>query len=339
MGKKEINVIFETITPLWTGDAWQESKEIRPSSLVGSLRFWFEVICYFGGVDKEEDFDASKGRLEREIDQEELKKKLIIVGCGFEELSNALKELGLHIPDIIFGTTGWRSLIEIKEVDFDKNEFITNPKGKIIQGGNWYWGSPSYQGSFSVKFLVEEKVIDSIFYPLLNFMDKYGYWGGKCNIGYGRLKIKEVKQNNDTKDYWRKEEFNFELFNKNNIKIKDLLTKISLNDDNLFNDLTISDDKKIKISPVQIQNLDLKEVIKELIKIKVRERGRNKINGGDTEERHKIFGTTKKPPNNKDLLPQGSKILPYIKEENGNYIGRFLSIAGLLNIYRSDQNG
>jgi CRISPR-associated protein Cmr1 len=43
MGKKEINVDLQTITPLWTGDAWQENTKIRPSSLMGSLRFWFAV--------------------------------------------------------------------------------------------------------------------------------------------------------------------------------------------------------------------------------------------------------------------------------------------------------
>ncbi len=39
---------FKTITPIYTGDAWQECREIKPASIIGSLRFWFEVLCYFG---------------------------------------------------------------------------------------------------------------------------------------------------------------------------------------------------------------------------------------------------------------------------------------------------
>ncbi|RUM90456.1 MAG: hypothetical protein DSZ26_03000 [Thermovibrio sp.] len=39
--RKKIEVTFKTITPLWTGDAWQENNKIKPSSLIGSLRFWF----------------------------------------------------------------------------------------------------------------------------------------------------------------------------------------------------------------------------------------------------------------------------------------------------------
>ncbi len=50
MNYKKVKITFKTITPLWTGDAWQENKEIRPSSLIGSLRFWFEVICYFAEI-------------------------------------------------------------------------------------------------------------------------------------------------------------------------------------------------------------------------------------------------------------------------------------------------
>lgn len=43
MSKKEVVVYIKAITPLWTGDAWRENCSIRPSSLLGSLRFWFSV--------------------------------------------------------------------------------------------------------------------------------------------------------------------------------------------------------------------------------------------------------------------------------------------------------
>jgi CRISPR-associated protein Cmr1 len=53
----EIAVKFETITPLYTGDAWQNCKEIKPSSIMGSLRFWFEVLCYFNEIINDNYFD------------------------------------------------------------------------------------------------------------------------------------------------------------------------------------------------------------------------------------------------------------------------------------------
>ena len=37
---KEIKITLKTLTPLWTGDAWGDNTSIRPSSIMGSLRFW-----------------------------------------------------------------------------------------------------------------------------------------------------------------------------------------------------------------------------------------------------------------------------------------------------------
>ena len=48
--KEEVQVTFQTITPIWTGDAWGECKEIKPSAIMGSLRFWFEIFCHFSGI-------------------------------------------------------------------------------------------------------------------------------------------------------------------------------------------------------------------------------------------------------------------------------------------------
>jgi len=192
LGRKEVKVTFRTITPLWTGDAWQENKEIRPSSLIGSLRFWFEVICYFSGVVNKEYFTKQewhKKKINVELFGEHLKK----CGNNFKCKIEALLKQNIPIPAIIFGTTGWRSLIEIKGIEYDEKNFKENPKGKILPDKNWRWGSPSYQGSFEVTFLVEENILDSVFYPLLTFMDKYGFWGGKWNIGYGRLNIENIR--------------------------------------------------------------------------------------------------------------------------------------------------
>lgn len=53
----EYTVHFETLTPLRAGDAWFQNKApLKASSIMGSLRFWFEVICYFGGITKKEDY-------------------------------------------------------------------------------------------------------------------------------------------------------------------------------------------------------------------------------------------------------------------------------------------
>ncbi|MDI3529269.1 MAG: CRISPR-associated protein Cmr1 [Thermoanaerobacter sp.] len=366
MSKKEINVDLETITPLWTGDAWQKNTEIRPSSLMGSLRFWLEVICYFV---LKKDFDSKKGRFEEEVNQDEFKKKLKSNSTDVKSQIETLIEMNIPVPSIIFGTTGWRGLIEIKEIkplyDYcfgnklnlpyaaaftksqlnqlkefnDKEElnyFINNFYGKNFkdkdknfksQWSAFYFPNPYFYGEFTVKFLVEEEILDSIFYPLLNFMDKYGYWGGKWNIGYGRLKVKGVREGNNTVK-WGMGEFNLGFINNsnNNFNLGEYLNEV-----NKFEDLTKNNNngKSIKMLSNQISNSDFKDIIKNLIKIKANERAQHKNRGGSTEERHKIFGTIEAPPY-KDSLPQGSKILPYITKGEQGYCGGFLSIVDLL---------
>jgi CRISPR-associated protein Cmr1 len=158
-----------------------------------------------------------------------------IKDCGnsFDCKVKALLDQKVPIPSIVFGTTGWRSLIEIKKIDFNRENFKAEPKGKILPDKNWYWGSPSYQGDFKVTFLVNKNILDSIFYPLLTFMDKYGFWGGKWNIGYGRLKIENIKVKEDDKwieiNSWTKDEVILKDFNVNDIDIGELINQRNLN--------------------------------------------------------------------------------------------------------------
>jgi len=128
-------VTFKTITPLWTGDAWGENNEIRPSSIMGSLRFWFGVYCktfniateklnkkgvpadniedYIKNYNKEnnkkENFESLLGK-ELENDDYDL------------AINNVLEKIKLPLISRIFGCTGWKSQIEIKEIEFNNFE-------------------------------------------------------------------------------------------------------------------------------------------------------------------------------------------------------------------------
>ena len=73
--KLEINtykVTFRTVTPLYFGDAWMKNTVLRASSIMGSLRFWFEVICYFAGITTNADY---KGKEQNAILKAELNQK------------------------------------------------------------------------------------------------------------------------------------------------------------------------------------------------------------------------------------------------------------------------
>ena len=345
MSKVEVKVEFETITPLWTGDAWMENLGIRPSSLIGSLRFWFEVICYFGGICKKEEFDKDKGRFEKDIKNDEIKKKLLDFGTDFNSQVQALRSLNVPIPAILFGTTGWRSLVEIKGIQPLEDYYFGNKlnlPGKFcinknnpnqIQEGNncpqrsnntysvFYFKIPYFWGKFLVIFEVEQDIKNTIFLPLLTFMDKYGYWGGGWNIGYGRLRVVSVE---NQKNGWQKEEFDlfFGLEENKKFDINSIVGTI-------FNANDITDKTKKQILISKSNNCkNYSQNIKNLIL----EKAKRRKTENSQKDRHYLFGKTGNIQG--EDLPQGSKILPYInKSNNGSYECGLLSIAGILSLY------
>jgi len=352
MSKVEVKVQFETITPLWTGDSWMENNEIRPSSLIGSLRFWFEVICYFGGVCSAKDFDKEKGRFENDI--KKIKEKLLKHGTDFEGQIEALKELEVPIPAIIFGTTGWKSLIGINGIRYlddycfgnklklpsmfcisknENREVKENNECPRRSNNDWsvfYFKIPYFWGRFEVVFRVHKDIKEVIFFPLLTFMDKYGYWGGGWNIGYGRLRINRVEVDKIEVSDWRKVEFDFSKVGKN----KKNYIEGNYNDENKIvepvkeTNLLTNKDPKINHWKHNGCNLPVKDMLRNLIIEKANLR--RSLN--DQKERHYIFGKTGNIQG--EDLPQGSKILPYINRlENNSYESGFLSIAGILSLY------
>jgi len=351
MSKVEVKVNFETITPLWTGDAWMENSVIRPSSLMGSLRFWFEVICYFGDVCSKSEFDKDKGRFEKDIKNDEIRKKLLTNGTNFNGQIQALRELGVPVPAIVFGTTGWRSLIEIRGIQpledycfgnklnlpgkfcIKKDNFeikeggeCPNPEDSRNQWSFFFFKIPYFWGKFEVVFKVEQNIKDNIFLPLLTFMDKYGYWGGGWNVGYGRSRVVKVDCKNNS---WHKEEFDF-----SNVGIPDKKLKTYCND-NKINDCIVKTGNKNELTNEKLKNIifcdiDGNQKIQDLIKNLIKEK--SFLRRSISDKTNKIFGSIKQPTED---LPQGSKILPYInKLENDNYECGLLSIAGILSLYK-----
>jgi len=364
-----VQVTFQTITPLWTGDAWQDNREIRPSSLVGSLRFWFEVIYYFSGICKKDDFNKKLGRFEKEVNREKLKECLAKKGNTFEAKIECLLEQGIPLPSIIFGTTNWRSLIEIKSIEYLEDYCFGNrlnlpvkicvsksnyeikenydcPKKSNKDWSVFYFTKPYFYGKFEVKFQIEEKILKPIFYPLLTFMDKYGFWGGKWNIGYGRLKVLEVKVDNKTINNWNKSDFelfdnscfswetliksekldfNYKSFKflKTVVKKKNFYCKTQRN---LGNKISNIPKKIVFIELPYSGNKDYKTIIETLLKDKVKIRNCLRPNNNNNEVwtkfRHKLLGEK----------GEGSKILPFIYEEQEQLKCSFLSIDGLLNL-------
>ena len=128
MGKKTVEVTFETITPLWTGNAWQENKEVRPSSIFGGLRFWFSLYWYNKTGSKEklnnngipdENLRKLENLKEGRTFKNLFKEEFLETNNLDEATDKALEKLGLTVPSRIFGCTGWKSRVKLIIKDYE----------------------------------------------------------------------------------------------------------------------------------------------------------------------------------------------------------------------------
>ena len=371
---KEIKVTLTTLTPLWTGDAWGENTSIKPSSIMGSLRFWFEVFGYFSGITENNNYVS--GKLKDNLNEEEFKKKILSNGNDFEGIDKTLTELGISLPSRFFGCTGWKGWVRIKEIsNGTKYKEYNYPTGKIIfselkyinKNGKKYkkevapaWYFPKgFYGEITIVFKIEKNIKDSVFYPLLTFVEKYGFLGGKWNIGYGRVKIENVEEKENGKwdnvEEWRKEVFKF---NDKTINFRDFINEEALSykeaqpfdflkhflgvhnfyckNERDFKNKMSSIPRKFMIAKFDNLNGSYIDLIKELLKKKAEMRNclrpvslvNNKKLWNDF--RHELLGTTSGGT-------EGTKIIPWIYEENGQIKGGFVSIAGIIKI--GEKNG
>ena len=333
----DVEITIETITPVWTGDAFQQCKSLKPQSILGSLRVWLEVLCYVAGkLDK----DSRKEKL----DQEEFLKEL---NCLLEEQKEfsiiyakrkVLEKLGISIPSQVFGCSGWEGFMKIIKIEkFSKDRF-NNPlkfPSYIYRDKNnnsssrWKLGIPYFWGKCKISLeLADKKVGEDIIYPLLNFIQKYGFIGGKNNLGYGRVKFASDSVNLSNYDELRlSDDKIIEIDNviKPKGKLADLIQ------DDLINE------RKIGLCKLQenIEKEKILDIIEELVikKSEWRADYEKKCNLG-MEEIGYVFGhrdlkVKDKRSKYKDLQgPNATKIIPWINYiEQNKYEYGFISLV------------
>ena len=185
---------IKTLTPIWTGNVNRECTKLRETSILGSLRWWFEAIVRgFGGYACD-----SVGE--------------VVEKCKFDvdKYKNCAKSEELICPVCyVFGTTGWsrRFRFEInqsfREMYYENLVIVGNKR-------NWYYPSgvvscgneknvircinPLWKvhgdrfGQNSGKNEMEYD-LESILRVLFAFISNWGMIGGKTAIGYGVVRF------------------------------------------------------------------------------------------------------------------------------------------------------
>lgn len=240
----------------------------------------------------------------------------------------------LNLPQKICLRVNKNNRVVVKE-----NDECRSSKGEDTWS-NYYLQQPYFYGKFKVDFIVNEYILVPIFYPLLDFMNKYGFWGGKWNIGYGRLEA-HINERNDIKEVTSPFDFKLReiisnITEEHYLESKELEANPKEFVSKLFGIIKPKGEFSKKMILIKLKDLSniskgLPTMTKELIKIKYLVR-RNLRYMCEKQLRHKLLGEK----------GEGSKLLPFITNI-GEVITKagesgLLSITGLLNLEAAGRN-
>ncbi len=184
---KTLKVNLKTLTPLWTGDAWREGKELKLTGIIGSLRWWFEALVRGMGYKACDSTSENKCKVEVKNvnDFLDIQKKICPV-C------------------FLFGTTGWKSRFSV-EVGENNLQMLYNGKVVVkINGGRGWHYEAGLMGDAELAFKYDDitlgekdnkiislgDVLPSILKILLSLIGNHGMLGAKTAMGYGVVEFK-----------------------------------------------------------------------------------------------------------------------------------------------------
>ena len=191
-----VEISIKTLTPLYTGgisgqmDHIHETSIIRSpiheTSIIGSLRWWYEAIVRGLGGQACDPADTENRCSFNLKDYEKSKEK---------NKRDRLLKAGLCDVCQIFGATGWkrRFQLEIGEVRGKLTWNDIKPLNIKPHDRNRGWFLPAgWTGEFSL-FLRGDKDSISKLVSLICFLEKWGALGSKHQLGYGVFCIEKIK--------------------------------------------------------------------------------------------------------------------------------------------------
>ncbi|MGB9793301.1 MAG: type III-B CRISPR module RAMP protein Cmr1 [Thermacetogeniaceae bacterium] len=205
MGSFEIQ--FRTLTPLWTGGVGGDCDRLHETGIIGSLRWWYEVVV--------------RGLGGRACDPSD-KEKACVLDCNrYKSLRREGKSLlepgegaALCHACQVFGTTGWQKLfkLEVKVDNKDGNTSLVpivddfTKKGLLLpsgrcperdnkyRAGGWYI-LPARYGTFTLAFHLSPRCVNEryiqLFFATIRLMEHWAAIAAKETSGYGVFKITE----------------------------------------------------------------------------------------------------------------------------------------------------
>ncbi len=201
-----MDVKIKTLTPLWTGGVSGKVDRIHETGILGSLRWWYEVIVRgLGG----KACDPSQGECRFDADKYEYKKS------EATDERQRLRDAGLCDVCQVFGATGWRRRFRL-HVYFAEGEVsnasithtirlhgrqYSRDKENKPRTPTWYFRAPSpnsnetkpntpKEGSFNIKIQsLDLHFSAEVIAGLIQFVADWAALGARAQMGFGVIEL------------------------------------------------------------------------------------------------------------------------------------------------------
>ncbi len=194
LGKMEVKI--NTLTPLWTGGVETGKVDrIHETGILGSLRWWMEVLVRGLGGQVKDPTSSDRSGLKPTFSAEKYRQKNEV------ERRQYLSESGLCDVSQIFGATGWKRQFRLSVcVDEPQNQPVWQPSVPLKvtppdRTRGWYI-NPGWLGTLKITIQGDPKIL-AIVHALLRFIETWGSLGARPQLGYGIFRIINVDLEND----------------------------------------------------------------------------------------------------------------------------------------------
>lgn len=186
-----LKITLKTLTPLWTGGVDQTCDRLHETGLIGSLRWWYEVLVRgLGG------YACDPTEHSCTFDEEKYRKSI----AGDER--QRLRDAGLCDTCQLFGATGWarrfRLSVSASNITSQGPDGTKQPGGKRFKRNSttdrpsWYFRK-GCGGTFTLSILPIHKGFDpQTILGVLKLIEQHAGLGAKPQLGYGGVQIERV---------------------------------------------------------------------------------------------------------------------------------------------------
>ncbi len=180
---------MRTLTPLWTGGIDGKCDRIHETGILGSLRWWMEVLVRgVGGQVKDPTSDECSG-----LDPKKFDAKTYRQLQDEAERRQYLRNAGLCDVSQIFGATGWKQRFHLTVIE-EKLDWQPSVRLKITppdRTRGWFL-NPGWLGTLHMRLHSDAETLAKL-HTLLRFVEAWGSLGARPQLGYGAFRILEIK--------------------------------------------------------------------------------------------------------------------------------------------------